>query len=339
MNNPQPTHVYQFVVLAYDRHDGSEAWRTVVHEAVPHESGHPTNSYASASPVTDGQSLVVSFGSQGVYCLDLGGKLLWSRDLGRMMTRNAFGEGGSPALHGNVLVVPWDHEGDSALFALDAKTGETLWQTHRDEPTTWATPLIVDLPGGAQVVTNGTTVRSYSLKDGKLLWECGGQVTNPIPCPVRVGDQVICMTGYRGNAIYCMALDAQGDIRDSDKVLWHREDAAPYVSSPTLYRGRLYFTKSRDGIMSSVDAGTGEVVIPQQRMSGIRDIYASPVAAAERIYFTSREGTTLVVKHSDIYEELSVNALGEPVDASPAISGDEIFIRGSEHLYCIAKQK
>lgn len=337
MNKPQPSTIYEFVVLAYNRHDGQEVWRTVVNETVPHEAGHSTNSHASFSPVTDGKHIFASFGSQGVYCLTMEGDVVWSRDLGKMQTRNAFGEGGSPALHANKLIVPWDHEGPSALIALDARNGETLWSTERDEPSAWATPLIVEVGGKTQIVTNGTTVRSYDFEDGKLLWECGGQVANPIPTPVRVNDFVICMTGYRGNAIYALPFDASGDLTGTDKVRWHRTDAAPYVASPTLYKGRLYFTKSRDGIMSSVDAQTGKVIIPEHRISGIRDIYASPVAAADRIYFTSREGVTTVVKHSDTYEELSVNKLGEAVDASPAISGDQIFIRGAEHLYCIGR--
>lgn len=337
MNNPRPTHLYQFVVLAYDRSSGEEVWRKVVKEAVPNEAGHTTNSYASASPITDGEHVFASFGSQGVYCLDLQGNVVWERDLGAMQTRAAFGEGGSPALYGDTLVVPWDHEGPSSLIALDAGTGETKWQTPRDEPTAWATPLIVEYAGGVQVVTNGTTVRAYDLSDGKLLWECGGQVTNPIPTPVRHVDSVICMTGYRGNAIYALPLDAAGDLSGTEKIVWHRDDVAPYVASPTLYRGRLYVTKSRDGVMQSLDATTGEVVIPEHRIGKIRDVYASPVAAAGRIYFTSREGVTTVVKHGDQYEELAINELGEPVDASPAFSGDQIFIRGAEHLFCIGQ--
>jgi outer membrane protein assembly factor BamB len=335
MNQPTPTQIYQFVVLAYDRSTGKEVWRTVVKEGVPHEGGHTTNSHASASPVTDGEHLFASFGSQGVYCLDMQGNIVWERQLGEMQTRNAFGEGGSPVLSGDSLIVPWDHEGPSSLIALDARNGETRWQTAREEPTTWATPLVIEYGGKRQVVTNGTTVRSYDVETGELLWECGGQVTNPIPTPVRFQDSVICMTGYRGNAIYALPLDARGDLTNTAKILWDRHDAAPYVASPTLYKGRLYFTKSRDGIMSSVDAAKGEVIIPEHRISEIRDVYASPVAAGDRVYFTSREGVTTVVQHADEYQELASNRLGEPVDASPAISGDRLFMRGAEHLFCI----
>lgn len=327
---------FQFTVLAYDLESGEELWRTAVREAVPHEAGHPTNSFASSSPVTDGQHLYVSFGSQGIYCLTLDGDIVWEKDLGQMQTRNEFGEGGSPALHEDTLVVPWDHEGPSKLFALDARSGEIKWETSRDERTTWSTPLIVENDGRHQVVTNGTRVRSYDLTTGKMIWECGGQAANPIPCPVQVDDFVICMTGYRGNAIYALPLDAEGDITGSSEILWHREDAAPYVASPALFKGRVYFSKSRDGIASSVDAHSGEVVIPPTRLTDVRDMYASPIAVADRIYFTSREGVTTVIKHGENYEELAVNKLDEPVDASPAVSGDRIFIRSDKHLFCIA---
>ncbi len=333
-----PTYYYQFVVLCYDRKSGEKRWQTVATEEIPHEAGHNTNTFASSSPVTDGKHLYVYFGSRGVFCFDLDGNKQWERDLGQMQTRSSFGEGSSLAVHGDMLVVPWDHEGQSSMFALNANTGETKWKADREERTTWATPFIVQHNERTQVVTNGSRVRSYDLATGELIWECGGQVGNPIPSPVRQDNLVICMTGFRGNAIYAIPLDAAGDITDTDKVAWHRNDAAPYVPSPTLYKGQLYFTKSRDGIVSSLDAPTGEVLIGQKRLPGISAVYASPVAAADRIYFTGRDGTTVVLKHGSTFEVLATNSLGEGIDASPAMVGDELFLRSDKHLYCIADQ-
>ncbi|QDS94992.1 outer membrane biogenesis protein BamB [Roseimaritima multifibrata] len=333
-----PTHYYDFMVLAFDRATGKEIWRTSLTQQVPHEAGHSTNTFASSSPVTDGEHLFVSFGSRGVFCLDLDGKVQWQRDLGQMQTRNAFGEASSPALHNGILVVPWDHEGDSFLVALDGKTGEEKWRTARDEPTTWATPLITDFDGGSQVITNGTNrVRSYDLANGDLIWECGGQVTNPIPTPVRFEDNVICMTGYRGYAIYSIPLSSKGDLTDTDRVSWVEEDAAPYVPSPVLYKGQLYFNKSNTGVLVSRQAKTGELVIEPTRLPEISSIYASPVAANDHIYVTGRDGTTVVLKHGDTMQVVATNKLDDSVDASPAIVGDEIFIRSKSHLYCIAK--
>jgi len=330
-----PTTEQEFVVLSYNLADGVERWRTTVNKAVPHERGHQTNTFASSSAVTDGRRIFASFGSHGIYCLDMRGKILWEKQLGKQVTRNQFGEGSSPSLVKETLIVPWDHEGQSILYALDAASGEIRWQTERQEKTTWATPLAVEYDGKTQIITNGTTVRSYDLADGKLLWSCGGQASNPIPTPVRMENFVVAMTGYRGNAIYAIPLDGSGEISESEKVLWHNHDAAPYVASPTLYKGQLYFTKERTGVMSSLDAKTGKVLIGPSRLTEIRDVYASPVAAGDRIYFTGRDGTTVVVKHGDKLEELAVNKLGESVDASPAIIGNSLLIRGSDKLYRI----
>lgn len=332
-----PSTKHEFMVISYNLADGQESWRKVVNTAVPNEGGHRTNTYASSSAVTDGKNIYASFGSHGIYCLDMQGDVLWSKDLGDMQTRNHFGEGSSPALVDGALIVQWDHEAQSYVFALDAATGDVRWQVERDEPTTWSTPLAAKYDGRTQIVTNGKTVRSYDLATGELLWSCAGQVTNPIPCPVRMDDFVVCMTGYQGNAIYAMPLNAKGDISDSDQILWRNNEAAPYVASPVLYKGQLYFTDDRSGVMSSLDAKSGAVLIPPTRLSEIRDVYASPVAANDRIYFTSRDGVTVVIQHGSVLEELAINKLGEPVDASPAIVNNAILIRGAEHLYCIAE--
>jgi outer membrane protein assembly factor BamB len=256
-----------------------------------------------------------------------------------MQTRNGFGEGGSPALHGDTLVVPWDHEAQSSVYALHADTGDTIWQAKRDERTTWATPLITEANGRTQVILNGSNrVVSYDLSSGEVLWQCGGQAVNPIPSPIREDNLVYCMTGYQGFAVYAIPLDATGDITDTDKIAWRKTDAGPYVSSPVLLDGHLYFTKSRDGMLSCVDAKTGEPHYDQRRVPGLGQMYASLVAAEDRIYLTDRGGTTVVIKHGPEMEVLATNTLGEGIDASPALVGDQMFIRGAEHLYCIENQ-
>lgn len=258
---------HKFAVIAYARETGAQKWITVVHEAVPHETGHQTNTFASASPITNGKYIFASFGSFGVYCLDMKGNVIWSKMLGQMLTRNSFGEGASPALHGETLVVPWDHEGQSSVFGLNTRDGSVIWETKRDEPTTWATPLITEYDGVTQVIMNGTNkVCSYDLSDGSLLWECGGQVTNPIPTPIRDGHHVLVMTGYRGFAIQSIALNSKGDVTNTKQVRWTRNDAAPYVASGVLIENRLYITKSRDPILSILNAETGEVLVDQKRL-------------------------------------------------------------------------
>lgn len=331
-----PTVYYQFRVMCLDRMTGDILWDQVANEAVPHEGGHPTNSFASGSPITDGRRLYVSFGSFGIYCYDLDGHLQWKRDLGRMETRNDFGEGSSPALFGDTLVLTWDQEANSFITALDAETGETRWKVDRDEPTTWATPLITEYQGVTQVITNGTNrVRSYDLRTGELIWACGGQFTNPIASPVRFQDLAIAMTGYRGYAVYAVPLSACGDVTDTESIAWKRGDAGPYISSPVLYEGILYFTKSRDAILYGVHPGNGTAIIEQERIPGLGTLYSSPVAAAGRLYFTDRDGKTVVLKHGPKLEVLATNELPEVIDASPAIVGSQLYMRGEKHLYCI----
>ena len=327
------------MVMCLDRNTGDVLWQKVANEAVPHESLHPTNTYASSSVTTDGKYLYASFGSYGVYCYDLDGDLKWTRDLGEMQTRNSFGEGASPTIHNGTLVVNWDHEGPSFIAALDAATGDIKWKQDRDESTTWNTPLIVEAAGRTQVIVNATgRTRSYDLDTGEILWECGGQASNPIPSPVARENLVYCMTGYRGYAVYAIPLDSVGDITDTERIAWHRDEGTPYVSSPLLYDDRLYFTKGRNGVLSCLNAETGEPIIDQERLTGMDSLYASPVGAAGRIYLVNREGTTLVLKKSDQLEVLATNVLDEPIDASPAIVGNQLFLRGDKHLYCIAQE-
>lgn len=334
-----PNTIYRFVVLCVDRATGRRLWEHTATEALPHEGHHNDNSYASASPTTDGQYVYVSFGSRGMYCYDIEGHLKWTRPLETVQTRLSFGEASSPVLHGEWLVLNRDNEGKSQIVALDARTGGIRWKSDRDEVSAWATPLIVDHGGGTQVITNAShRVRSYDLASGKILWECGGQVGNVIPSPVRSGDHVLCLSGYRGSAALSIPLDSQGDITSTDKIAWHYDRDTPYVPSPLLYGDMLYFTKSNSAILTCLNAITGKTIIESKRLPDLNNIYASPVGAADRLYFVGRDGTTLVVKHSPTLEILATNKLDDAIDASPAIVGKQIFLRGQKYLYCFAER-
>lgn len=329
---------YDFIVMCLDRNTGDVVWQRAAVTAVPHERLHPTNTYASASPTTDGERLYVSFGSHGIYCYDMDGNLVWDRDLGDMQTRREFGEGSSPTLYKDSLVVNWDHEGPSFITVLDARTGQPRWRRDRDEVTSWNTPLVVEAAGRTQVIVNATNrARSYDLETGDLVWECGGQVANCIPSSVVLDDVVYCVSGYRGSALYAIPLDSRGDVTDSPSLAWVHREGTPYVPSPLLYGDRLYFTKSNNGIVSCLSAETGEPLIDQKRLPGTGDIYASPVGAAGRVYITGRGGTTVVLRHADQLEVLATNSLDEPVDASPALAGNQLFLRAESNLYCIAE--
>lgn len=337
-----PKKYLQYVVLDIERDTGNVRWERVACEAIPHEGRHKTNTFASASPTTDGRFVYASFGSRGIYCYDFDGNLKWKRDLGDMKTRRGWGEGVSPALYQQTLLVNWDQENDSHLFALNAVTGKTVWQVERDEVTSWSTPLVAKTDNNTQVIVSATNrVRSYDLATANVLWETGGQQTNVIACPVRMkalegsSDSVVCMSSYGASTVDAIPLDARGDITGTDNHAWQYKRMAPYCSSPLLYRQRLYFVKGNSTLMTSLDAGSGETVIPPTRLPLSGSLYASPVAAADRIYVVDRDGTTAVLKHGDKLEVLGVNTLDDAVDASPAVAGKQLFLRGKKHLYCI----
>jgi len=334
-----PTTFYQFVVLCIDRHSGAIRWQKTAAEKVPHEGHHPTHSYAAGSATTDGRRVLASFGSFGIYCYDLAGNLQWQRDLGRMQTRFGWGEGSSPVLHGDTVIVNWDQEAGSFIVALDAGTGKTRWKVERDEPTSWATPLVVEHAGQTQIVVNGTKrARGYDFATGKLLWQCGGQTINAIPSPVADAEAVYCMSGYTGSATFAIPLGASGDLTDTGKSLWHYGKATPYVPSPLLADDRLYFTQSNNAILTCLDAKTGKVLLDRARLPGLTSLYASPVGAADRMYIADRDGTTLVLKRAPQVEILATNRLDDPIDASPAIVGKQLFVRGAKYLYCIEER-
>ena len=334
-----PDVVHEFLVLAFDRASGELVWRTEVAERLPVGGVHQTNGYASYSPVTDGELLYAPFGSYGLYALDLEqGEVQWSFEIGPQNMRRGFGEGGSPALAGELLIVVADQEDDSFIYALDKRSGELRWKKPRDERSTWTTPLVVQADGKTQVIVNGTTaVRSYDAASGDILWECSGQTGNPVPTPVTDGEHVICMSGFRGAACFAFALDGRGDLRESeDAIAWSHDVGTPYVPSPLLVDERVYFLSGNSGLLSCLDLNTGEVLLDRERLD-MSQVYASPIAAGGRIYVAGRDGSTVVLSHSDELEILATNMLENPIDATPVAVGEALFVRTDEHLYAIGK--
>ncbi len=335
-----PNTTYEFVVLCLDRKTGKVLWRRRPTERVPHEGHHGDNAFASASPTTDGERLYCWFGSAGLFCYDLDGKRLWQRDLGKAYVAASLGEGCSPVVHDGKLVIVRDHQRQSYIETLDAKTGKTLWRKNRDERTAWATPMIIKHSGKTQVITAASKlVRSYDLKDGKIIWQCSGLTGNVIPAPVAEGDVIYCMSGYKGYSLLALPLFAKGDISKSDDIVWVRRQGTPYISSPLLYDGMLYFNQSNSAILSCVDSKTGATIIKRTRLPGLSNIYASPVAANGRVYITGRRGITLVLQRAKTLKVLATNRLDDLIDASPALAGSQLFLRGKKFLYCIAEDE
>ena len=334
-----PTNVYAFALLAVDRKDGSILWQKTLRQVSPHEGTHQDASFASNSPVTDGEHIYAYFGSRGLYCVDMMGNVKWEKDVGEMYKSNSFGEGSSPVLHGNTLVIVQDHEGDSFITAIDKRTGETLWKVDRDERTTWFSPIVVEQDGKAHVITPGTNrVRSYDLATGEILWEGEGLTRNPIPSPVAADGVVYLMSGFRGSMLMAVQLaKAMGDISSSGAVLWEHQRDTPYVPSPLLYGDMLYFLKSNDGILTAFDVKSGTAHYGPKRLKGVSGVYASIVGAGDRVYIVGRNGMVNVLQHGPEFTILAENMLDDSFNASPAIVGSELYIRGSQYLYCIAE--
>jgi outer membrane protein assembly factor BamB len=328
---------YQFVVSSYDRRTGQVLWQRVAIEQVPHEGKHETNTYAAGSPTTDGQRLYFSFGSRGTFCYSLEGELIWKIDLGAMRTRNGWGEAITPTLTEDSLIINCDQEEGSFIAAIDKLTGNIRWKVDRaSEVTSWNTPFVTTYEGKQQVIVNGTgSVKSYDANDGTMLWECGGQTVNAIPSPVRFRDSVICTSGYRGALACSIPLNSRGDVTTSKTIGWRIKQSTPYVPSPILSNTRLLYTAGNTNLLSCIDAGNGNSLLERMRLPGIRTMYASPILANGHFYFTSREGTIVVVKDNETLAVVATNELEDVIDASPVAVDNQLFVRVWNKLYCI----
>lgn len=338
MSPNQAQFIHEFRVISVNRNTGAIQWEKSVREEYPLDNTHQLGSWASNSPVTDGEHIYAYFGSRGLYCLDFKGNVLWEADFGQMQTVMSFGEGSSPVLYKDKIIVVWDHEAGSFITALDKKTGKEVWKSTRDEGTAWATPLIVEVAGKPQVVTCATRkIRSYDPDNGELLWECAGLTRNVIPCPVEEGGILYVMSGYRGNAL--MAIDlakAKGDITGTDAIVWTYNQNTPYTPSPVLMDGKLYFLRANNGELTCLDAKDGKVNYSMQKVEGIVNTYSSPTGVKDHLYIAG-DKTVAVIKAGPEFKQLATNTLDDVFEASPVVIGDELYLRGARYLYCIAR--
>lgn len=247
------------------------------------------------------------------------------------------GEAITPTLTDDSLIINWDQEEGSFIAALDKLTGQIRWKVDRaGEVTSWNTPFVTTYEGKQQVVVNGTgSVKSYDASDGTVLWECGGQTVNAIPSPIRFRDSVICTSGYRGALACSIPLNSRGDVTTSETIGWKVNQSTPYVPSPILSNTRLLFTAGNANLLSCIDANNGTSLLERTRLPGIRTMYASPILANGHFYFTSREGTTVVVKDNENLEVVATNELEDVIDASPVAVDNQLFVRSWNKLYCI----
>lgn len=339
-DNVDVTQKFRFKLICFDRSTGKVRWEKTVNDLLPHEGGHDTGSLASSSPISDGKNIYAYFGSFGLYALNFDGEILWRKDLGKMLTKHAHGEGASPALADGLLVINQDHEGQSFVEAISAATGKTVWKKDRDEVTSWASPLIVKVEDRHQVIVAGTDrIRAYDLHTGKVVWTCGGLSANVVATPVASNGILIAASSYDTRAMVAIDLKlAAGDITGSKHVLWSTTQRTPYVPSMLLVEDHVYFLRHYQNVLSRRNIRTGEESAGPFRLSGIRNVYASPVSAANRIYIPDLDGHTLVFTAGEQPEILGRNSLNDEFAATPAIAGRQLFLRGRRFLYCIEDQ-
>ncbi len=340
--SPESQAEQRFDVLCIDRDTGKVLWQRTATTASPHEGFHSTyGSFASNSPVTDGKHVYAFFGSRGLYCYDLKGNLVWKKDIGiQMRMKLSFGEGTSPFLSGNRLFLVYDYEGDSFIVALDKSTGKEIWRVARDEKSSWSTPLVLEYGGRRQVVVSASRkVRSYDFETGSLIWECAGLGGNVIPQPVRQGDLVYVMSGYKNPNLMAIRLGRTGDLTGSGAVVWSQTRGNSYTPSPVVCDNKLYVLTD-SGMISCYNAGTGEPYYHQVRLPKAYSFKASPVGANGKLYLASENEDVVVLRMGEKYEVLATNTLpDETFIASPAITGGELFLRSRKRLYCIREQR
>lgn len=335
-------------LIAIDKPTGKILWDKVAAEGIPKTKRHPKSSQASATPVTDGTHVIVSFGSEGLYAFDFSGKQLWKKDLGVLNAGWFFdpdyewGIGSSPIIYKNMVIVQCDIQRGSFLAAFDTATGKEIWRTQRDEIPSWSTPGILEVNGKAELVTQATTfTRGYDPMTGKELWKYSGNSEIAIPTPIMGPGFILITNGYRGvQPIVALKPGATGDITlkqgetKNEYIAWSATRGGPYIPTPVIYGDYLYVLQG-NGAFAAYEVGTGKQVY-QKRLGGAAGSFsASPVAADGKIYCASEDGDVFVVKAGPEYQELAKNPIGEVIMATPAISDGLLIIRGSKHVYAI----
>lgn len=342
--------IHKWQVIALDRKTGKTLWTRTAYEGVPKEKRHIKSTYASATPATDGKVVVALFGSQGLYAFDVAGKPLWSKDLGRIdagaydAPDYEWGTASSPIVHDGVVFVQCDQQKNSFLMAVDAKTGQTLWKTPREELPSWATPAVYDLGAQQELVTNAPNfIRGYDPKTGKELWRLGGSSKITAPTPIFSKDLIYVASGRRPEApIFAIRPGAKGDITvapgevSNASVAWRKQQRGSYMPTPLLYGG-LFYVLGNAGILDCYDASTGVEIYRERIPHAGSGFSASPVAADGRIYLSSEDGDIFVVQAGRQFKLLGRYSMGEPLMATPALAGGMMYVRGERQLFAIGR--
>jgi outer membrane protein assembly factor BamB len=340
--------VQMWKVLCLNTRTGALMWARLAYEGVPKEKRHIKSTYASSTPTTDGEVVVAFFGSQGLYAYDLEGRVLWTRDLGRIdagaydLPDYEWGTASSPILYRDLVIVQCDQQKGSFLAALDRKTGKTVWKTERDELPSWGTPTIYPGKTRTELVTNSPNfIRGYDPLTGKELWRLGRSSKITAPTPIFSGDLILVASGRRPEApIFAIRAGASGDITlaeeqtQSRAVAWSKTQRGPYMPTPLCYRGALYVLGNA-GILDAYELQTGREIYRQRIPHQGSGFSASPVASDGKIYLSSEDGDIFVVSAGEQFALVGTNHMDDPLMATPAISSGTLIVRTQHMLYGI----
>lgn len=348
VDSDNDTSKHAWKVYCLDKRTGKVLWERTAHEGVPKVKRHIKATHNNSSPATDGKYVVAFFGSEGLFCYDVNGKLAWKKDFGVLNSGwfydpdYEWGMASSPIIYKNLVIIQCDVQKDSFIAAYDLKTGKEVWRTKREEIPSWGTPTVYEGKTRAELITNATrAVRGYDPLTGKELWKLSGNPEVTATTPIIAHDMIYIVNHYRPNQpIYVIRPGAAGDISlkqgetKSEYVAWSSQRGGSYMPTPLVYGDHLYINQNQ-AILRCLNAKTGEVVY-QQRIGEGGSYSASPVAADGKLYLSSEDGAVFVIKAGDKYELLAKNEMGEILMATPAISDGMIFIRGQHHLFCVA---
>ena len=343
---------FSWRIYCIDRRSGGILWDRESCRGKPKVKRHPKSSHANSTPCTDGSHVVAFFGSEGMYCYDMEGNLIWKKDLGVLdwgfyrSPSAQWGGGSSPVIHEQMVIVQCDVQKDSFLAAFDLKDGMYLWKTPRDEVPTWGTPTVYSAREHSQIIVNGYRhIGGYDIETGREIWKMKGGGDIPAPTPV-VADGLVYITNAHGgmSPIYAVRDSARGDISltenltGNEYVAWSYPKGGNYMPTPIAYKGYIYFG-SDSGTLSCFEPQTGELKYKEKLDPNGASFSASPVAADGKIYFTAENGRIYVVQAGPEFKLLSVNKMDETCIATPAISQGTLFFRTRHHLVAVAEQK
>jgi outer membrane protein assembly factor BamB len=322
-------------LLCFRRSDGKQLWEVVAPQQGV-EYGHRKNGHASATPVADGRRVYASFGSHGLLAADFDGRIAWHRSIGRVA--NYHGSAGSPVLYKDRLFIYQDHQGGSFVAAFETETGKLLWQTPRTASVGWGTPVVIAVDGHDElIVSSQQRVQAYDPASGAELWSAGGNTFEVIPTPVVGHGLVFCASGRAGPTL-AIRPGGRGDVT-ATHLAWSVAKGSPFVPSPILVGDVLYQVNDMQSIVTAYEAKTGALLFQGRLgMAVVEGFSSSPVAVNGRVFFTNDEGETFVLKAGRTFELSHVNALGEPVLASPALVDGQWFFRTASSLIAIGRR-